>query len=175
MIVTPFQKPERYVACPACGKGEHQVSHLAVGTRTAWYCHEEGCRRRFSLTVVSGGYVVLEVMNERCVATLVTLRSSKPVTIVVEGMRFVKDGDVQDEMEEARQDRYFYEEHTCPTNYLRVLEVRDDSGDKDPHGIFEYIGTVLRPASEEVGAGEGTTARGSVSRSPGESAGERNP
>jgi hypothetical protein len=35
--------------------------------------------------------------------------------------------------------RYYYNEGTCPTNYLGVLKVFDDEGDDDPHGIFEFV------------------------------------
>ncbi len=36
--------------------------------------------------------------------------------------------------------RYYYEEHTCPSNFLGVEKVMDDSGDEDPHGIFAFVG-----------------------------------
>lgn len=36
---------------------------------------------------------------------------------------------------------YFYNEHTCPTNYLQVEAVCID-GNMDPHGVFEFVRTV---------------------------------
>ena len=36
--------------------------------------------------------------------------------------------------------RYYYEEHTCPTNYLRAeMVIEADTMDDDPHGIFEFV------------------------------------
>lgn len=36
---------------------------------------------------------------------------------------------------------YFYEEHTCPTNFIRIPMISQD-GDHDPHGIFEFVDAV---------------------------------
>lgn len=149
MIVTPFQKPERYIACPACGQGERQVSHLAIGQTTAWYCDSDTCGRHFSLEVLKTGDVLLAVLPERKVPTFVTLRSEQPVTLVVKGMQFVKDGDEPKYPDD--HDQYFYNEHTCPTNYLGVEQVKTDDGDTDPHGVFVYVKTEPWSAKVEEG------------------------
>ncbi len=136
MIATPFQKPERYIHCPACGKGEHQVSHLAIGMKTAWYCDEDDCGYRFSLHVLSDTEIELVVLDERRIKKLVTLRSSAPVTLIVEASSYLPDKELAD------RDEYFYNEHTCPMNFMRnVVEIVDENGDRDPHGIFEYVKT----------------------------------
>ena len=46
--------------------------------------------------------------------------------------------------EEDEQTRYFYEEHTCPTNITRDIEevVDLETEQLDQHGIFEYIGSL---------------------------------
>ena len=36
---------------------------------------------------------------------------------------------------------YYYEEHTCPTNFIRVPMIAVD-GDTDPHGIFRFVRSV---------------------------------
>lgn len=33
--------------------------------------------------------------------------------------------------------RYFYEEHTCPINYMRIPLI-SFNGDRDPHGLFKF-------------------------------------
>lgn len=140
MIVTPFTKPDRFVSCPACGKGAHSVSHLKPGTGTAWYCDERDCGKRFGLKVLSNLDIELKILPSRSVPTLVTLRSVDPVTIVVEGIDLVE-GDLLTSRT-YEHDQYFYDESTCPTNYLkRVIQVQDSSGDSDPHGIFKYVKT----------------------------------
>jgi hypothetical protein len=40
---------------------------------------------------------------------------------------------------------YFYNEHTCPTNYLGV-EAVIAHGDDDPHGALEFVAAVDVPA-----------------------------
>jgi hypothetical protein len=47
--------------------------------------------------------------------------------------------------EEASDDsqRYFYEEHSCPTNWLQyTVAVIDETGDEDPHGFLKHVRTV---------------------------------
>lgn len=39
---------------------------------------------------------------------------------------------------------YFYDEHTCPKNWLREVEVLSWGEDPDPHGLFEFV-AVLTP------------------------------
>lgn len=36
---------------------------------------------------------------------------------------------------------YYYEEHTCPTNFCGVEKVFFN-GDDDPHGVFEFVDAV---------------------------------
>ncbi len=55
---------------------------------------------------------------------------------MVEGIRIVTKGD------EDWDDSYHYNEGTCPVNYLcQTVQVIDESGDNDPHGIFTYVKT----------------------------------
>lgn len=44
-----------------------------------------------------------------------------------------------DELQE--QNRYFYEEHTCPTNFIRVPLI-SFKGDHDPHGLFRFVRSI---------------------------------
>jgi hypothetical protein len=68
------------------------------------------------------------------------------VYLTVRGMHFTKDGELPDHARFEDGDRYHYNEHTCPTNYLhRVIEILqvmpDGMESTDPHGIFEYVMT----------------------------------
>ncbi len=52
------------------------------------------------------------------------------------------------------QNRFFYEEHTCPTSFIRIpLIVKD--GDTDPHGLFEFIEAVWMTAEYEARTSNG--------------------
>ncbi len=44
-----------------------------------------------------------------------------------------------DEM--TAREKYFYEQHTCPTNFIRIPLIAVN-GDTDPHGIFEFVESV---------------------------------
>ena len=37
---------------------------------------------------------------------------------------------------------YWYEEHHCPTNFIRDVRAVIADGSCDPHGLFEYVKTV---------------------------------
>jgi len=131
MIQKPFTKPDRYICCPGCGKGEYGVSHLPLGTKTSWYCDE--CGVLFTLQVISPDEIDTEVTSKRQEKRLITLKSEGPVTLLVEGLAFIP-GDSEEHQ------RYYYDEHTCPTNYMpNVVQVIDEAGDRDPHGVFRFI------------------------------------
>lgn len=135
--VVPFTKPTRYIACPRCGEGEYEVSHLRPGADTAWYCDD--CGYKFRLQVHDPISITLTVLDECHTPTLVTLRSTVPVTLLIKGRRLVKNGV---EVDDAESDHYYYEDCTCPINYLQWVEkVVDDEGDMDPHGIFTHVKT----------------------------------
>jgi hypothetical protein len=42
--------------------------------------------------------------------------------------------------------RYFYNEHTCPTNWIGDVELISDDGDVDPHGFMKVVRIVDDPA-----------------------------
>lgn len=60
----------------------------------------------------------------------------KPIQIVVHGMRFEPKYGLCKSQSEA--DEYFYNEHTCPTNYLQSIEIIIEGDNADPHGIFKF-------------------------------------
>ena len=45
--------------------------------------------------------------------------------------------------------QYFYEEHTCPTNWLRIPMI-SVAGNHDPHGLFEFVDAVWMMDEYEV-------------------------
>ena len=59
-----------------------------------------------------------------------------PVFFIVEGCSKMES--------DALNMRYFYEEHTCPTNFCRVEAIFTPT-DNDPHEVFEYVRSVWMP------------------------------
>lgn len=141
--LTAWPDGKRYISCPHCGGSKHEISHLKTGEDFGpWYCRERDCWYGFKGHVTPTGAVVT-ILNERVIPTKVTLRTSEPITLVVQGLRF-ENMPGYSEYEIAGHDHnvFFYEENTCPINALqRVIRVVDEDGDTDPHGIFGYVKT----------------------------------
>ena len=124
-----------YVVCPKCGKPAGTVDHLrGYEHDLMWYCEHCGCRYAFSLTE-DGTVTAVVDTGERTDKTVVLLKAGD-IVLVVEGTLHTP-GD-------SSHDAYFYNTHTCPTNYLKSVKAIIDlkNKDTDPHGIFEYVATL---------------------------------
>lgn len=139
-----------FVCCPACGEDSHRVDHLFEDANThgscdfgPWYCSE--CGAAFRGQVV-GTDVFTELIPEKRKDRSLVLLKYNNLLLMVEGMYF--DGKLDKE-----NDRYFYEEHTCPVNFMHNVEAVVDleSNEPDPHGMFEYIGTMPFADVDEEG------------------------
>lgn len=60
-----------------------------------------------------------------------------PIYLLVEGLSFRKRDHVSDDDEP--HERYFYDEHTCPTNWIRYVVEIMIGGDSDPHGLARFV------------------------------------
>lgn len=146
-------KTSRCVRCPSCEKGEFDISHLRAGeTAGPWYCDDCGAAAKFE--VVSETLVKVEPTGDKKIVTDVHLvlddPKQLPLTLIVTGSAFGKVGQADDGILAGRGDRYFYEEHTCVSNYLRaVKKVVAADGDEDRHGIFRWEKTVLESDKKE--------------------------
>lgn len=91
----------------------------------------------------------LHLGNTWMIDTLDLLQMDESITgknkvyIMVEGVcRCDKDGNL-----DTSGQPYFFEEHTCPWNYLRFpISV---NGDPDPHGIFRWVASIPLPDDYE--------------------------
>lgn len=131
-----------HAVCQHCGERLGAVDHLGHGRAWGpWYCDTCGGASR---GVVGGA--VERVEDQRKVSTLALLRldtATGPFWFIVEGMRFTHSRPLVSEQED---DRFFYEEHSCPTNWLKPLMVAH-RGDTDPHGVIQFVRAVDKPAS----------------------------
>lgn len=145
--ITTFTK--EVFDCPNCGSPEFSHGHLKPGMSFGpWYCDGCGCAVRGK---AQEDGVDIERTGEWKAKTLVLLRldvptqQDKQIHIVVQGMLFYKDGQNPEGLLFKQQglDAYFYDEHTCPWNYLRVPIKEGDN--TDPHGLFVHQETILMP------------------------------
>jgi ribosomal protein L37AE/L43A len=131
-----------YIVCPYCGEDEKRVDHLDAAGRTfgPWYCDE--CGKAYRGKRVADG-VEIELLDEICHRVMIELRhhADDNLRIVVWGMRF-EGASWQTGVDTAgypEHHRFYYDEHTCPTNYLsNVIEIREGDID-DPHGVFRFV------------------------------------
>ena len=135
-----------HLCCANCGHLMGRVDHLnANGNAGPWYCDD--CGIGWYIQKDAAGDVLVEDKGKRKEKTLVLLdlkpdELNDPLRLVVQGMRF---NDQEDDA--ARlfdQSQYFYEEHTCPSNYLRTVEHVFLGENSDPHGLFNYIGEMKK-------------------------------
>lgn len=138
-IVFAEARTELYLKCPSCGRHHFIVGHLKPGQKVTWPCDE--CGGHFHMECRADGVFIVERLKRRTIRTLVTLESTGPVRLIVKGMRSTDDNGNPDPQDDEH-DEYFYNEHTCPVNFLGVEKVIDPaSGSEDPHGIFAYVRT----------------------------------
>lgn len=135
-------KTKRFVACPnGCEIGRDGVGcvdHLIDKKTSAgpWYC--DVCGQGWWLEFDGVGGVDLRARAEKLIRRIVVLElppQTKPITILLKEhhVRFHENDD-----EDREGLRYYYDEHTCPTNWMRVGAVVFD-GDGDPHGLFRFV------------------------------------
>jgi hypothetical protein len=147
--MTIRQRTITYAVCPTCGQDAGVVDHLLGShTHTTWYC--DACGRAYSLQFHPDGQVGITAMRDAKIETtdvLVLPPQAQPVYFVVRGMRFSHNPDPDG----AKQ--FFYEEHSCPTNWLHPEMVYCD-GDADPHGLLKFVSSTdssMLPPDESCG------------------------
>jgi ribosomal protein L37AE/L43A len=138
-----------HVHCPNCGEEDIRVDHLFGDKHRPvsfgpWSCKH--CGRSYQGRVLEGNAVEVAVRDEQDIPTLSLLvlkPEDAPVFFVVKGSRSVNPNRPSDR-DEHESNRFLYEEHSCPTNFIRCEAIIADS-DSDPHGVFEYVRTVDCP------------------------------
>ena len=88
-------------------------------------------------------------MTKETTPTLVLLKRNG-VYLIVNGNKMLG----IDKEEAEHQDQYYYNEHTCPTNYMQDVEAVIYEKDADPHGVFEWVATIDKPEDWEYGPEE---------------------
>ena len=148
-VIKEVVTTQKLFACPECGSLEHSCDHLKAGQSFGpWYCDKCGCS---ILGTVTESGADIRIHKDRKANSLVLLRlnvpgtEDKPVHIVVKGFAFHKKGETPEF--DGDGTRYFYDEGTCPWNYLRLPIKEGD--DIDPHGLFVFEDAVAMPDGYE--------------------------
>lgn len=141
-----------FCICPWCGEQSgRRVDHLyhdalprAAGP---WYCEE--CRKPFKVKVIAPGDVEITQTEtrgifSRSMALLKFEGKDGPVFFVMDHNRYRESEDQTEEQNQSSQ-RFFFEEHSCPTNWLRECVAVIEDGDADPHGFLDFVRAVDVP------------------------------
>ncbi|HVZ88069.1 MAG TPA: hypothetical protein VHG72_13945 [Polyangia bacterium] len=146
---------KRHVVCPSCNKAAGTIDHMIedairLGEPSricGWFC--DRCGWEYAGTVYADGSATVEKTGKRKIETRVLLKLEPlkgDVFIEVEGMTFLGVGETIEGKDLIEDSRYYYEEHTCPTNYLRVVqELWEGDYGHDPHGMFRVVDVVPAP------------------------------
>ncbi len=143
-------KTKRFIDCPHCGEEDMCIEHLfdfqsGQEERMAgpWHCRH--CGHSFFIYVRSDGTARIEEREE----------VSYPIFILLEippqeQSIFLKvASDSYGRPVEDDDQRYFYEEHTCPVNYFRSVKEIKVGDDDDPHGLALYRGWFVAESKED--------------------------
>jgi len=131
-------KTQLHTPCPGCTVGHFRADHLSIGFSTRWACDK--CHKEFTLTRVSEHYFETELTGKTETPITVTLQSiTEPkITLKLNTWKYAhSQNDTPDEFYSYTQ--YFYDEHTCPTNWVGDIVQIEFQGDTDPHGVFQFV------------------------------------
>jgi len=145
---TVEKKIIKYFTC-TCGHHEqHSISHLDEREGASfgpWYC--DSCEISWWGKFGNGKWNIRPNKDRRLRKTTACVKfgGSHPFFILTESSQFTDNGF----WSSGGNDRYYFEEHTCPVNILRSAQNIIYDGDDDRHGLFEYIGSGKRIEDDE--------------------------
>lgn len=143
MIEELYKCESLHYKCPNCGEFSGSLTHIEIGrTFGPWYCVD--CGYAYSGKRISRDSVDLKTYNNcrKFIDTLVLLRiNDEPIFIIIKA-----EHPIEDNSEELNfsSNEYFYNEHTCPANFMGV-ECIIQGEDADPHGIWQHVETITEP------------------------------
>lgn len=143
--------------CPRCEKHYFSYQHLVDQKQTErrkryeWTCGNCVATVEFSVDWddLSVNIINAKKPPEGKAKALVLLRLlpvkgtvlKELIHIVVEKKNYSHEEDLKKFSDIAA---YWYNDHTCPANYLGVVSVIE-GGDDDPHGIFQFVEAIWMP------------------------------
>lgn len=136
-VICIHTETRRYLQCPShCDGRLGGVDHLLDGPTTTagpWFCSK--CGRGWSFSIGKGSVSDLVEADHKFVDATVLLvlpPQTMPVYFTVH-TKHIDDDEFEDRA-------YFYDEHTCPTNWIReVVEIKFGDSN-DPHRLFRFVG-----------------------------------
>lgn len=135
---TIITETKRYFACPNGCAYKHSIDHLFEPTYVgrevgSWNC--KVCGDAYYFTAHSDGRLFVrkcekEEKYRRAFVVLEIPPQKHPIRLLLDTHAWDGEDDNQ---------RYLYEEHTCPTNWTRNISKIIIDGDEDPHGFAKFV------------------------------------
>jgi hypothetical protein len=128
-----------FLVCPNCKESKSRFDHIRIGESAGpWAC--DYCHWYYRFVRVNETEIEIELTVRRETPVTVTLRSQTdpPITLKLHTWKYAHSQNDSPE-EYAAQSKYFYNEHTCPTNWTREIQQIIFEGNRDPHGVFEFV------------------------------------
>lgn len=118
-----------HVCCPICNK-PNRIDHLKKGDHLIWWCD---CGQQYEWDYLLDGSLDVRSTGKKKskYQSLLKMRPVKELMLIVD-VDYSEDGDLE----------YWFNEHTCPTNFTKDIHTIVADGDFDPHGIFEHVKTI---------------------------------
>lgn len=127
-----------YAPCAGCTRGSFRIDHLKDGQVVGWTCQK--CYSENKITRLTEVDVEVVTTGKKQSPITVTLRSqtTPPIEVRLNAWKYAhSENDSPEDFFDHQ--KYFYEEHTCPTNWVSEIEEIVFEGDHDPHGLFELV------------------------------------
>lgn len=133
-----------FILCPHCGgQTNSSVDHLQPNRSFGpWHCNL--CNERYTGSTDSVGNIALTALFTR--ETDKTIPSLNLLVLPPQKhpVYFVIGSDVGRNSEHGEHTEYYYNEHSCPTNWLKDIRLICIEHDTDPHGLFRYMRSITK-------------------------------
>jgi hypothetical protein len=144
---------KHYVNCPLCNDYKFSFGHLIKEVEKTkkkysvgpWSC--DSCGHKFNFIVEKDLTISVrqndEPPNVHGYSLLKSTNGGEPIYFVIEDTWY-RQNKTESLGEAISHKHYYYDEHTCPTNWIRGIEVIMFKQDQDPHGVFEFVDFVTK-------------------------------
>lgn len=120
-----------HVACPSCGNLS-RIDFAIKNYKYTWWCHNEDCGKQYSWTWNDDESIDAEptgTVIERNSVLLELPPQTESIYLILKGTK-------------GKNTEYLYNEHQCPSNYLRDVTEVYINDDPDPHGLFKFVASI---------------------------------
>lgn len=127
-----------HIKCPLCLRYSFNIGNLKIGQWSLRCC--ESCGQQLHIVRSTRSSATAEPTGKKQTKITVTLVSDTvpPIEMKVNTWRPLH-SDNRSPEEFFQNQKFYYEEYTCPTNWLYEVEQMSVGNDHDPHGLFRLV------------------------------------